>query len=285
MIIDVHVHPFCKEATWGDLDKIASAMWGLDPIKLKRMKVMLKGVASNISIDSYIELMNKFHIDKCVIVSFNVTTAYGVTLVTNEDVANFVSKYPKRFIGFGCVDVPAPDAMDQLEHAILSLDLKGIKIVPPVQKFDISDKKYDPLWKKMVDLNVPLWTHGGHQVSTAGSRADLGHPMLIDKMAMRNEDLTIIIGHMGTPWFWDTYSVVLRHPNVYVDISAHPDLYSYFPWDAYSKYNIEHKILFGSDHPLVHWNNIVPAAQNLPISDSFKKKIMGENAVKLFSFK
>ena len=104
-------------------------------------------------------------------------------------------------------------------------------------------------------------------------------------MAMRNEELTIIIGHMGIPWFWDTYSVVLRHQNVHVDISAHPDLYSYFPWDAFSKYGLEDKVLFGSDHPLVQWNKILPAVKALPISESFKRKILGENAIKLLDIR
>lgn len=285
MIIDVHVHPFCKEATWGDLDKIADAMWSLDPVKHKYMSMMLKNLVKSVSIDDYIALMDKFGIDKSVIVAFNIKTAYGVEMVNNDDIANFVAKFPDRLIGFGCVDVPAHDAMDQLEYSINSLGLKGIKLVPPVQKFDISDIKYDPLWKKMVDLNVPLWTHGGHQVSTAGSVAKYGHPMLIDEVASRNEDLTIIIGHMGTPWFWDTYSVVLRHQNVYVDISAHPDLYSYFPWDAYTNYNIGHKVLFASDHPLVHWNKYFPIIKSLPISEGFKKMILGENAAKLLGIK
>ncbi len=285
MIIDMHVHPFCKEASWGDLNKIVDAMWGLDSIKRKFMRPMLEHLATKTSIDDYITLMDKFTIDKAVIVSFNLTTAYGICLVTNDDVANLVARHPNRFIGFGCVDVPAPDAMDQLDHAITSLGLKGIKLVPPCQKFDISDKKYDPLWKKMVDLDVPLWTHGGHQVSTSGSVAKYGHPMLVDEMAMRHEDLTIIIGHMGTPWFWDTYSVVLRHPRVYVDISAHPNLYSYFPWDAYTNDNIENKVLFGSDHPLTHWNKYFPAIEALPISKGFKKRILGENAAKLLGIK
>ncbi len=277
----MHVHPFCKEATWGDLKQIAKAMWGLDPKKQKFMYRMLEKMAGEISISDYIRLMDKLEIDKAVIVSFNIKTAYGICIVTNEDVAKFVEKNPKRFIGFGCVDVPAQDAIDQLEYAISSLELKGIKLVPPVQKFDISDEKYDALWKRMVDLNVPLWTHGGHQVSTAGSIAKFGHPMLIDELAMRHEDLTIIIGHMGSPWFWDSYSVVLRHPNVYVDISAHPDLYPWFPWDAFSSYNIEEKVLFGSDHPLVQWNKIIPAAKSLPISNGFKERILSKNAMKL----
>jgi hypothetical protein len=280
MVIDMHVHPFCKEATWDDLNKIANAMWGLDPQKRKYMLKMLKNLIQNVSINDYVELMDKFGIDKAVIVSFNVKTAFDFILVSNEDLSNFVRQYPNRFIGYAGIDLPASDAFDQLEYAITSLELKGLKLVPPVQKIDISDKKYDKIWKKMVDLNIPLWTHGGHQVSTGGSIAKFGHPMLIDEIAMRHEDLKIVIGHMGTPWFWDAYSVVLRHPNVYIDISAHYELYNYFPWDAYVSYNITHKVMFASDHPLIHWNSIIPAVKNLTISDGFKKAILGNNAQK-----
>ena len=105
--------------------------------------------------------------------------------------------------------------------------------------------------------------------------------MLVDELALRHENLTIIMGHMGAPWFWDAWSVVSRHPNVYVDISAHPNLYSWFPWDAFTKYFAEDKVLFASDHPLCHWNKILPAIEELQISKGFKSKIMGKNAAKL----
>lgn len=281
----MHVHPFCKESMWDDLEKIADVMWGLDPKKRRLMRPFLDTVSKKVSIEDYIDQMDKFGIDKAVIVSFNITTAYGIIIVTNDEIADFVSKYPDRFIGFACIDVPAPDAMNQLDYAISSLQLKGVKLVPPVQKFDISDPQYDPLWKRMVDLNVPLWSHTGHQVSTGGSIAKFGHPMLIDELAMRHVDLRIIMGHMGTPWFWEAWSVSLRHPNVYVDISAHPDLYPFFPWDAFTKYNIENKVLFASDHPLCHWNRILPAIEALPISKGFKNRILGKNAAKLLGIK
>ena len=277
----MHIHPFCKEATWDDLEKIADVMWGSGTIKRKRMRPLLDQLANTTSISDYISQMDKNNIDKAVIVSFNIRTAYGICMVNNDDIVNLVAKYPDRLIGFGCIDVPAPDAMEQLDYVINSLGLRGIKLVPPVQKFDISDKKYDPLWKKMEDSNIILWTHGGHQDSTKGSIAKYGHPLLIDELAMRHEDLTIIIGHMGTPWFWDTYSVVLRHSNVYVDISAHYDLYNHFPWDAFTKANIENKILFASDYPLIQWSMILPAVNAIPVSEGVKKKILGENAAKL----
>jgi hypothetical protein len=281
--IDFHMHPFCKEATWDDLGKVSEAMWGQDPKKKKRMKRMLENVAAKFSIKDYITLMDKFEIEKAVIVSMNVKTTYGIILVSNDNIKNFVEMYPHRFIGFAGIDPPASDALEQLQYAINSLGLKGVKIVPPVQKFDLKDSTYDPIWKMINDLGIPLWIHGGHQMSTAGSNAKYGHPMRIDDLAMRYPDLTIIIGHMGTPWFWDSYSVVLRHHNVYIDVSAHPALYHYFPWDAYSSYNIENKVLFASDHPLCHWNQLIPAIEQLPISDNFKRKIFRKNAQKLLT--
>jgi hypothetical protein len=279
----MHIHPFCKEATWPDINKIAEAMGGSDLNRQRFYKSSMKTFSTKTSIDDYILGMDKAGIDKAVIVSFNITTSYGICLVTNENIADFEKLHPDRFIGFAGIDVPAPDAMEQIDHAINSLELKGVKLVPPVQKFDISDSKYQPLWRKLADSGTILWTHCGHQVSTTGAVARFGHPKLIDKLASKNEDLTIIMGHMGVPWFWEAWSVVLRNPNVYIDISAHPDLYQYFPWDAFSKYDLEDKVFFASDHPMCHWNKILPAVKQLPINHSFRRKILGENAAKLFN--
>lgn len=282
MIIDMHVHPFCKEADWGaDLDFVANALLGTNKKGRRAMFKFYEVLQTKISIDDYITQMDKYGIDKAVIVSYNLTTAYGVCIVTNDNVADFVKKYPEKFIGFACIDIPAHDAMDQLEYAITSLDLKGVKLVPPAQKFDISDNKYDPLWKKMIDLNIPLWTHTAHLVSIIGAITKYGHPMLVDVLASKHQDLTIIMGHMGIPWFWDAWGVVVRHPNVYIDISAYPELYPWFPFEAFSKFNAEDKVLFSSDHPLKHWNEVIPAFKEVPISDGFRRKILGENAKKL----
>jgi len=281
MVIDVHVHPFCKEAHYGDKKKIADVMSGYNPTKLKRVNRLLDAIMEQYTLEDYISIMDKFNINKAIIVSLNLSSAHGFIMVTNEDIADFVKRYPDRFIGFAGIDVPASDAMGQLEYAITSLNLKGVKLVPPAQKFDISDKEYDPLWRKMIDFNIPLWTHGGHQASFYGSIAKYGHPLLIDDIAMKHRDLTIIIGHMGVPWMWDAWSVVMRHENVYVDISAYPNLYGWFPWDAYITENLSHKILFASDYPLRHYNQIFKSFDELQISNTLKEAILEKNAEKL----
>jgi len=98
MVIDMHVHPFCKEAHYGDKKKIADAMSGNDPIKLKSVNRMLKAIMEQYTLEDYIALMDKFNINKAVIVSLNVSSAYGFIMVSNEDIADFVKKFPDRFM-------------------------------------------------------------------------------------------------------------------------------------------------------------------------------------------
>ncbi|MEE9377096.1 MAG: hypothetical protein V3V33_03575 [Candidatus Lokiarchaeia archaeon] len=44
MVIDIHVHPFCKEAHYGDKKKIAAVMSEYDPITLKRKNRMINAI-------------------------------------------------------------------------------------------------------------------------------------------------------------------------------------------------------------------------------------------------
>lgn len=82
MLIDIHVHPFCKEAHYGDRNKIANAMSGGNPTKLKRVNRMLNAIMEQFTLDDYIQILDKFNIDKAVIVSLNVSTAYGFYMVS-----------------------------------------------------------------------------------------------------------------------------------------------------------------------------------------------------------
>ena len=71
----MHFHPFCKEATWPDLDKVATAMWGTDEKKRNQFLPLLEGFVKNTSITDYIIMMDEYNIDKAVAVSFNVEIA------------------------------------------------------------------------------------------------------------------------------------------------------------------------------------------------------------------
>ncbi|MEM2959577.1 MAG: amidohydrolase family protein [Candidatus Jordarchaeaceae archaeon] len=288
MIIDVHTHPVCKDLTpTPDPQTLIKNLFG-ERAKTARSQMVINGflfLHQNQTIEDFVKAFTSAGIDKAVIVPMDMTTEYGAQLGTNEDIARMMNKFPEKLVGFSSVDPRRKDAVQALEHAVKDLKLKGLKLVPPLQKFDISDRKYDPLWEKALDLNIPVWTHAGHQASVPTSVAKYGHPMLIDEVARRYPDLTIIMGHLSAPWFMDAWSLTLRHENVYLDVSVWYSLYPYFPWSAYTDNGIEHKLLFATDFPFTPFNIGIQAVKNLPISEGFKRKILGENAQKLLNIK
>jgi uncharacterized protein len=284
MILDIHVHPFCKEAhVTPNLEEGIERMIGKhEPNRRELMRKMISGLFIHRSAQDIIRDMDEAGIEKACIVAMDLTTHYGVELVTNEDVARIASAHPERFIPFASVDPSmGRAAVDKLIHSVIILGCKGLKLVPPVQHFDFSDPKHYPLWEAALDLGIPVWTHTAHQRSHPDSDARWGHPMLVEPVSLRYPDLKIILGHCGFPWQWEAWSLVVRHPNVFLDISAYANLYNHLPWDAYSKYGAEEKILFATDYPLFSFKETLNALKGVQLSPEFEKRILRENAMKL----
>ena len=285
MIVDVHVHPLCKEAhVTPNLEEGIQRMFGKHEPKVKREKIkaMFTHQFTHRTVEDIIRDMNEAGVGKACIVPMDVTSHYGVELVTNEDVSRIASAHPDRFIPFASVDPSmGKAAVDKLIHSVKNLKCRGLKLVPPVQHFDFSDPKHYPLWEAALDSDIPVWTHTAHQRGNPDSDARLGHPMLVEPVALRYRKLKIILGHLGFPWQWETWSLVIRHPNVYMDISAYPNLFNHLPWDAYSKYGAEEKVLFGSDYPFPGFKETLKALKEVHLPSDFEKKILFENAMKL----
>jgi uncharacterized protein len=281
MIIDMHIHPYCREVSLlPDIDTGLQRQFDSPYRPASKEKIALrKKLFTQGSVKDILALMDESRIDRAVIVAFDLTTTYGVVMVTNQDVSRLAAARPDRLIPFASVDPSlGRPAVDELVHAIRDLGCQGVKLCPPVQKFDFSDPRFQPLWEKALELNTIVWTHASHQMGHPGSDARLGSPMLVEPVALRYPGLKIVLGHCGFPWVWEAWSLALRHANVYVDISAYPNLYNHFPWDAYAKSGLEHKVLFATDYPLYTWQKTLAALEAVDISEAFRRKILGENA-------
>jgi predicted TIM-barrel fold metal-dependent hydrolase len=280
MIIDVHIHPFCREATVVPSPEDAlERMYGGAGGRFAPLMEGFRWIFEEKSLDDIIRDMDETGIDKAVIVAADYSTEYGTIVVTNEDVARMSKQHPDRFIPFCSVDPSLGRlAVDKLELAVNEQAARGLKLVPPMQGFRFDDPRYDPLWRKAAELDIIVWTHAAHQKSTPGTDARLGQPMLVEPVALKFPDLKLVLGHCGFPWVWESWSMAVRHPNVYVDISAFPSLYDQFPWNAYTTSGAEHKLLFATDNPLLNFSDGVEAVKALPIGDDFKAAIFGENA-------
>ena len=74
-------------------------------------------------------------VSRAALLPLDLTTTEGGWIVTNEQIAQIVGDLPERFIGFASVDPRRDDAVDVLEYAFETLELKGLSLAPQKQHF------------------------------------------------------------------------------------------------------------------------------------------------------
>jgi hypothetical protein len=81
----------------------------------------------------------------------------------NDYIAEAMRRYPDRIVGF-CTVNPwhAEEALSEFERAIRRLGLRGLKLHPPAQGFDVFDLEVMAPVMELADrLGVPVAIHGG----------------------------------------------------------------------------------------------------------------------------
>lgn len=178
--------------------------------------------------------------------------------VPNELVAEYVASHPEKLVGWASVDPNEPDAIEQLEHAVGTLGLRGLKLGPAYQHFDPTDRRHWPFFEAVARLGIPtLWHQGTTFPSAARLRISL--PLALEDVAMDFPSLRIIVAHLGHPWEEDLVALVRKAPNVFADVSA----CHYRPWRFWQamatayEYGVSHKLLLGSDFPSGTVDNVI----------------------------
>ncbi len=175
----------------------------------------------------------------------------GIAL-TNEMVRDAVARNPDRLIGFVGVD-PVRDGKEAtrtvIERAVNEWGFRGVGEFGGV---DLLDPRCDAVYETCIALDVPLLVHVGIPLPCMLLRH--GHPFALDEVANRHPELKIIAAHAGVPWTAETVAIAVRHPNVFLDVSALPVFDTravtvILPWCL--RQGLADRLLFGSDFPLV----------------------------------
>ena len=184
------------------------------------------------------------------VVVFGLKAPYCGVDVPQELVAKFVAANPDRFIGWCSVDPNDEDAVEQLEHNVNELGLRGLKVAPIYQHFDPRDPAYLPLFRKAEALDIPVIWHQGTSFVRPGP-LKWANPIQLEDIAVACPDLRMMIAHMGHPWEDECVVLIRKHPNLYADISAlhYRPLRHYMAFMSALEYGVEHKLIFGSDFP------------------------------------
>jgi hypothetical protein len=203
-------------------------------------------------------------------------------LISNDEVASIVERFPDRFVGIASVDLYRPmAAIRELRRCINELGFKGLRIVQWLWNLPPTDRRYYPLYAECVHLDVPVCLQVGHTGPMCPSEP--GRPIpYIDEVALEFPELRIVCGHIGYPWTLEMIAVATKHPNVFIDTSAY--IAKRFPAELvqYLNKNGRNKVLFGTNYPMITAAKCLKGLDDLIADDEVKEMFLHRNAEEIF---
>ncbi len=213
----------------------------------------------------------------------------GRPQVPNEEVGAFAKENADFMFAFASIDpTRGKEAVTEAERLIRTGLFRGFKLHPPLQKFAANDRLAYPFYEVLNAAKMPVIFHTGHSgIGTGmpgggGVRLKYGNPMDIDDVAVDFPDLPIILAHPSFPWQDEALSVCLHKPQVYIDLSGWSPKYFSPTLVQYANSLLKHKVLFGSDYPLLTPDRWMADFDKIAIKDEVRPLILKQNAMRLF---
>jgi predicted TIM-barrel fold metal-dependent hydrolase len=94
-------------------------------------------------------------------------------------------------------------------------------------------------------------------------------------------DMPIILAHPSFPWQEEALSVATHKPQVYIDLSGWSPKYFAPILVQYANTILKHKMLFGTDFPVLTPERWMSDLEKIAIRDEVKPGIFKDNAAKL----
>jgi predicted TIM-barrel fold metal-dependent hydrolase len=177
----------------------------------------------------------------------------GSMFVPNDIVLDLSRRHPEFLPGVSIHPARA-DAINELNRcaeqgAVL------MKCLPNCQNIDFSDRRYEPFWRRMAELRIPLLAHTGGEHTVPVVNAALADPKLL-RFPLEC-GVTVIAAHCGTSsgvfdkdYFNDWAAMLPEFPNLFGDISAMVSLNRCGRLRDCLATEILPRILHGSDFPV-----------------------------------
>jgi len=250
-------------------------------------------------------------------------TAVAIAQIANDRMAEYIARHPKRFAGLATVAPQSPDAaVKELERAMTDLKLNGLIINSHTDGEFLSEKKYWPILEAAEALNAPLYIHprapnplmakafrqDNLEYAIWGYMAEVGlHGLRLITGGVFEQfpKLKVVLGHMGEGIPYYFYRIDYMHhmtgqwdETQRAKLSLTPSetfkrnfaiTTSGVNWDPPLKFNIDvlgvDNIMFAVDYPYQETLEAVDWIRNADISEEARRKIAGENAIRIFNLR
>jgi uncharacterized protein len=216
------------------------------------------------------------------LVMFTVDTEFemGVRRIPNQEVIDAARENSDMMVAFASID-PHKGKMGVREARRLIEEggIRGFKFHPTCQGYFPNDRFAYKLYEVIAEPKLPAIFHSGHSgIGTGmpgggGLKLKFSNPMHVDDVAADFPDMTVIIAHPSWPWQDEALSVCLHKPNVYTKYFS-PELI------RYANTQLKHKMLFGSDFPLITPDRWMKDFAEAGFKPEVQPLILKENAIR-----
>ena len=257
-VIDAHCHIYPQKIA----AKAVTAIGNFYGIKMSE-----DGTA-----DSLIRAGEAIGVEKYVVHS-TATTVHQVRSI-NEYIYGEMQAHPE-FIGFMTLHNEMTDeAIEEEVELALLRGMKGVKLHPDFQKFNIDDAENI---YRVTAGKLPVLLHMGDK------RYDFSSPERLRRMAEKYPEQVFIGAHFGGYSVWDKVECLKDLPNVYFDTSS-----SLFFLDKGKAADLIHRFgheryFFGSDFPMWRHDEELKRFLALDLTEEEREDILFNNAAKLLN--
>jgi len=267
-------------------DTVAAGQTGLDD-EFKIQVRMPEDMRGGVTVEDYLKKMDKAGIERSLLIAvragdLNVRESFEIPY---EKVYEVCQKYPDRFSGLAGVDpFRGMQGIYDLEKAVKEYGFVGAHLYPHWFGLAPDNAKYYPYYSKCCELDIPIMMQVGHNLVYSKNRRlpSVARPITLDQVAIDFPELALIGIHIGIPWTDEMISMCWKHENVYTAGDAYapkywPDSYVHYA-NSYGK----HKVMFGTDWPVIDPERAVNEVNDLGMNDEAKQMLMRDNAVRVF---
>ncbi len=258
-IIDAHAHIYPEKIAAKATDTIGIFY----DIKME----MPAGTA-----DRLIEDGNRAGISRYVVHSV-ATTAHQVRSI-NEFIKRECEAHPE-FIGFITLhqDLSYEEILSEVEWALAN-NLRGIKLHPDFQKFNIDDEIAEKFYRA-AEGKLPILLHIGDD------RYDYSKPYRLVKMAKKYPKVTFIAAHFGGYRCWSDAPIYLGLDNVYFDTCSSLPFISADEAKRLIEMFGADRFFFATDFPMWDAKTELERFNKIPLTDKEREMIFAGNIKRL----
>ncbi|MFY9512045.1 MAG: amidohydrolase family protein, partial [Rubrivivax sp.] len=243
-------------------------------------------------------------------------TAEAICSIHNEGLAELCGRAPRRFAALASLAMQFPDlAVQQIEHAVKQLGLKGAAIGGSVAGDDFCHPQYHPVLAKAQELGVTLFIHpqstpelaarfkgNGWLSNTIGNPLDTTialEKLIFEGVLDKFPALKLLAAHGGG--FLGSYAprmdrscfVSPQNCNPEIVLRKKPSQYLrqiHFDALVFTGEALRHlvaevgasQVVLGTDHPIPWEDDPVGHVMGTPdLSDEDRLNILGDNAIRL----